>query len=321
MQLKRAYLILGLKIGAPAERVDAEFDRLTGVLEAQIERASAPVVRRRYQQLLARVDEAHRQIVESLDPIGRSQLATDYTAELRSTLQTPWEPTSFDAQATADLGLELDSSPLEVASAYVALCAEIDAELARVPTEASRIDWLEARRQADEAYLLCAAGLVDQHHGSDGIPLPPYDPLCESYDAQPASAMPLPAVDPYDPHNRSAAAQLPTAGPHAAEQRPSERMAPTLGPEPIFLASEPSDRRWRWRRRRGLAGLAAVLLGLIGISAALGPRIGPILFGSPLGSSAVHSLPAVAAGVAAGTAIEKPASAQADSEFAQDLER
>ena len=55
------------------------------------------------------------------------------------------------------LGLAVGASPLEVASAYVSLCEELDRELAAAPTEALRHRCLEARAEIDSAYQHCAA--------------------------------------------------------------------------------------------------------------------------------------------------------------------
>src|SRR6185503_3688304 len=54
-------------------------------------------------------------------------------------------------------GLAVGASPLEVASAYVSLCEELDRELAAAPTEALRHRCLEARAEIDSAYQHCAA--------------------------------------------------------------------------------------------------------------------------------------------------------------------
>ena len=61
------------------------------------------------------------------------------------------------ARAWAVLGLAVGASPLEVASAYVSLCEELDRELAAAPTEALRHRCLEARAEIDSAYQHCAA--------------------------------------------------------------------------------------------------------------------------------------------------------------------
>jgi hypothetical protein len=73
------------------------------------------------------------------------------------------------ARAWAVLGLAAGASPLEVASAYVSLCEELDRELAAAPTEALRKRCLEARAEIDSAYQHCAAApLAAEPAGSNG---------------------------------------------------------------------------------------------------------------------------------------------------------
>src|SRR6185503_7206504 len=68
-------------------------------------------------------------------------------------------------------GLAAGASPLEVASAYVSLCEELDRELAAAPTEALRRRCLEARAEIDSAYQHCAAAPLASEAP---VPNPPF---------------------------------------------------------------------------------------------------------------------------------------------------
>ena len=97
------------------------------------------------------------------------------------------------ARNWAVLGLAAGASPLEVASAYVSLCEELDRELAAAPTEALRKRCLEARAEIDSAYQHCAAApLAVEPAGAGGA--------SAGYETQVARAtFEAPVVEPLSP--------------------------------------------------------------------------------------------------------------------------
>jgi len=139
MPLERAFDTLGLGSGASAQEIESAYRSLCADFDARIARVTSPALRDRYAAARAELDAARAAALQSLgddDVAGRD------------------DPR---ARAWAVLGLPVGASPLEVASAYVTLCDELDRELASAPTEGLRRRCLEARAEIDAAYQLCAA--------------------------------------------------------------------------------------------------------------------------------------------------------------------
>jgi formylglycine-generating enzyme required for sulfatase activity len=134
MDLRQAYETLGLARGASAEEIEAAYERLRGDLEARLERVSAAPVHTRFHELRSRFDDA-REMLLSLPRVQSDEPLAD---------------------AFALLGLRPGASALDVASAYVALCEEIEREARDAPTEELRRACLEARADVDAAYQQCA---------------------------------------------------------------------------------------------------------------------------------------------------------------------
>ena len=133
MDLRQAYESLGLARGATTEEIEAAHERLRSDLEARLDRVSAAPVHARFHELRTRLDTA-REMLLSLPRPGDEPLA----------------------DAFALLGLRPGASALDVASAYVSLCDEIEREARDAPTEELRRACLEARADVDAAYHQCA---------------------------------------------------------------------------------------------------------------------------------------------------------------------
>ncbi|MCZ6597322.1 MAG: hypothetical protein O7B99_06780, partial [Planctomycetota bacterium] len=134
MDLRKAYETLGLVRGSSSEEVDAAYERLREEVEARLARVVSPAIEARYREVRIRLDSAREAI-----------------------LAAPASPDEPPGNGFEVLGLPPDASPLDVASAYVALCEEIDRELEDASTEALRWACLEARADVDAAYQRCAA--------------------------------------------------------------------------------------------------------------------------------------------------------------------
>ena len=143
MELQRAYETLGLEPGAGAEDVEAAHRRLREDIDGRIARAASVVLRRRYREARAELDAARTAALAPREP-GSERLLLDDAADPRD-------------RSLAALGLASDASLLDVASAYVSLCEELEREVSSAPTEALSRRCLEARVEIDEAYRLCAA--------------------------------------------------------------------------------------------------------------------------------------------------------------------
>ena len=143
MDLQRAYETLGLHRDASVEVVETAYTQLREDCEARVARASTSAIQRRYQEALVELDAARDVIRSSLALRGNG-------GELDDAL----------ALAHAVLGLDPAASPLDVASAYVSLCEELDRDLETAPTEALRRRCHEARAEVDEAYRCCIASLA-----------------------------------------------------------------------------------------------------------------------------------------------------------------
>jgi formylglycine-generating enzyme required for sulfatase activity len=134
MDLRKAYETLGVARGASAAEVEAAFERLRNDVDARLSRVQAGPVAARFLEVRARLDTARATILAAPAP-------------------APDEPL---AHAFEVLGLAPSASPLDVASAYVALCEEIDREIRDASTEQLRRACLEARADVDAAYQRCA---------------------------------------------------------------------------------------------------------------------------------------------------------------------
>jgi formylglycine-generating enzyme required for sulfatase activity len=140
MEIERAFDTLGLAPGASDQDIEAAFSRLCEDFDARIRRVTSFALRDRYIAARAELDRARAIALQATRFQATARPADD--SALR-----PW----------AVLGLAAGASPLEVASAYVSLCEELDRELASAPTEALRHRCLEARAEIDSAYQHCAA--------------------------------------------------------------------------------------------------------------------------------------------------------------------
>jgi len=202
MDLERAFDTLGLAAGASEQDVESAYRRLCDDFDARIGRVTSLALRDRYAAARAELEGARAAAL---------QAAHRRRAAPRGTVDGPV------SRAWAVLGLAAEASPLEVASAYIALCEELDRELASASTEALRRRCLEARAEIDGAYQHCAA-----------TPL-----ASESTGAGSGSAG-------YETHVARAAFEAPAPEP------------PAPAPVPIRIAADPDPAPRRPRRRRPL---------------------------------------------------------------------
>jgi formylglycine-generating enzyme required for sulfatase activity len=140
MDFERAFDTLGLAPGASEQDIESAYRRLCDDFDARIGRVASLALRDRYAAARAELEGA-RAIALQAVKICTPRIVSEGPAS------RPW----------AVLGLGVGASPLEVASAYVSLCEELDRELAAAPTEALRHRCLEARAEIDGAYQHCAA--------------------------------------------------------------------------------------------------------------------------------------------------------------------
>src|SRR5436309_15607955 len=110
MDFERAFDMLGLAPGASEQDVESTYRRLAADLDARIGRVTSLALRDRYADARAELEGA-RAIALRATALGRPPHAAGEGAGTR---------------AWAVLGLAVGSSPLEVASAYVSLCEELD---------------------------------------------------------------------------------------------------------------------------------------------------------------------------------------------------
>ncbi|MGH0030612.1 MAG: hypothetical protein ACQGVC_12530, partial [Myxococcota bacterium] len=222
MDLRKAYETLGIARGASAEEVEAAYERLRSDIDERLERVHAGPVVARYREVRARLDAAREAIRSAPAP-------------------APDEPL---AHALEVLGLSPSASPLDVASAYVALCEEIDREVRDATTEEVRRACLEARADVDAAYQRCALS-----------------PLHEAPEPEIAAGSAPDAEAPEPAHYETQMASAPFEAPEAPVPE-----APVLRIEP---EAEESGRRKRRRRRglRRLATAASLLLVVAGAGA------------------------------------------------------
>jgi hypothetical protein len=138
MELERAFEILGLAPGASAEEIESAYRRLRDDLDARVGRVRTAALRAHYARLRQHLDPAREAALAGLGgQAARSAASRD------------------DAFAT--LGLAPGASALDVASAYVTLCEELEREVASAPSQALRMACVTARAEIDAAYQRCAA--------------------------------------------------------------------------------------------------------------------------------------------------------------------
>lgn len=217
MDLRQAYETLGLARGATSEEIEAAHERLRSDLETRLARVSAAPVHTRFHELRGRLDTAREML-----------------------LSLPLQSDEPLADAFALLGLRPGASALDVASAYVALCDEIEREARDAPTEELRRACLEARADVDAAYQQCALSPL---RGEPELESPNGEEHVR-YQTQ-MSAAPFEA----------------SRGPEESAERGALRI------EPEAESAEPGKRRRRSRGRqvlRGFATAAALLLVLVG---------------------------------------------------------
>jgi formylglycine-generating enzyme required for sulfatase activity len=217
MDFERAFDALGLAPGASEQDVESAYRRLCDDFDARIGRVTSLALRDRFAAARAELEGARAIALQA--------------ARLDGGVRGPTEASV--TRAWDVLGLAVGASPLEVASAYVSLCEELDRELAAAPNEALRHRCLEARAEIDSAYQHCAAAPLAAGMASAG------------YETQVARAtFEAPAIEPPAPH-------------------------PTL----VRILADPDpplrSRRSRRRPARRFAGASALLL-LLAVAGSLG---------------------------------------------------
>ncbi len=148
MELERALEILGLDPGASAAGIESAYRRLRDDLDTRVGRVQAGALRAHFARLRQLLDPARDAALAGLGGDGAR------SSEKRG-----------DAFAT--LGLSSGASALDLASAYVTLCDELEREVAAAPTEALRRACLAARAEIDVAYQRCAAQPLRTGHGPE----------------------------------------------------------------------------------------------------------------------------------------------------------
>src|SRR5262245_49742100 len=152
MDFEQAFDALGLAPGASEQEIESAYRRLSADFDARLGRVTSLALRDRFADARAELEGARAIALQA--------------AKLDIPAYAGAEATGVRAWAV--LGLEVGASPLEVASAYVSLCDELDRELAAAPTEALRHRCLEARAEIDSAYRHCAAApLLADTAGAD----------------------------------------------------------------------------------------------------------------------------------------------------------
>jgi hypothetical protein len=175
MELERAHEILGVAPGASAEEIEAAYGRLRDDLDGRVARVQAAALRAQYAELRQQLDPARDAALAAL----RGQ-----AADARE-------------RAFAVLGLPAGASALDVASAYVTLCEELEREVAAAPNPTLRLACLAARAEIDAAYQRCAAQPL---RAADGAA------AGERYETQLASE---PFEAPREPRSETRAARAP----------------------------------------------------------------------------------------------------------------
>ncbi|HXK21475.1 MAG TPA: hypothetical protein VMS55_02240 [Myxococcota bacterium] len=226
MELERAHEILGLSPGASAEEIESAYRRVKDDLDARLARVRSSALRDHYTRLR-----------QELEPAREAALAQPGGTRA---------PEGSPDAAYAALGLSPDASALDVASAYVTSCDELERELAGAQDESVRRACLAARAEIDAAYQRCAArplrsGDADESEGRS------------RYETQVAS-------EPF------AVTQV-ASEPFAATRGPAEPMS-TSAP-PTLVAERAAKRPARRARRVRLVVAVAVAAALAGAGAAL----------------------------------------------------
>lgn len=198
MELERAHEILGLSPGASAEEIEPAYRRVRDDLDARLARIRSSALRDHYTHLR-----------QELEAAREAALAGPGAARPREG--------SRDA-AYAALGLSPDASALDVASAYVTSCDELERELAGAQDEAVRRACLAARAEIDAAYQRCAARPLRDADEGDGRSR--YETQVASEPFQVASEPFAPARAPAEPMSASAP---PTLVAERAAKRPARR--------------------------------------------------------------------------------------------------
>ena len=179
MELARAFDTLGLEPGASVQEVESAYRRLCDDFDARIGRVTSLALRDRYAAARAELEAAR---AAAIQVAGRAVVAAG---------QDDPHTRAWDV-----LGLQVGASPLEVASAYVSLCEELDRELESAPTEALRRRCLEARAEIDAAYQNCAAAPLAESGETPTAPSGGYQTQMASgaFEASPPEPPPEPAA-------------------------------------------------------------------------------------------------------------------------------
>ena len=215
MELERAHEILGLSLGASAEEIDSAYRRGRDDLDARLARVRSSALRDHYTRLR-----------QELEPAREAALAGPAGGR-------PPERSRDDVYAA--LGLAPGASALDVASAYVTSCDELERELAGAQEEAVRRACLAARAEIDAAYQRCAA-------------------------------RPLRSGDPDESEGRARYQTQVASEPFVVTRGPAEPMSTSAPPT---LAAERAAKRPAKRRRVRLVVAVALAAALAGAGAAL----------------------------------------------------
>src|SRR5437870_7604220 len=113
MDFERAFDTLGLAPGASEQDVESAYRRLCDDFDVRIGRVTSLALRDRYADARAELEGARAMALQAAKLRRAPPAATDGPA----------------TRAWAVLGLAVGASPLEVASAYVSLCEELNREL------------------------------------------------------------------------------------------------------------------------------------------------------------------------------------------------
>jgi formylglycine-generating enzyme required for sulfatase activity len=214
MDFERAFDTLGLAPGASEPEIESAYGRLCDDLDARLGRVTSLALRDRYAAARAELDGA-RAIALRAAKLERAPRGSADGAATR---------------AWAVLGLAVGASPLEVASAYVSLCEELDRELAAAPNEALRHRCLEARAEIDSAYQHCAAAPLAAEGAGTVVALRGYETQVAraTFEAPPPAANPTLVRILADP-------DPPPARTRRARRRPLRRFA--VAAVVLFVAS------------------------------------------------------------------------------------
>src|SRR5688572_443277 len=178
MDFERAFDTLGLAPGASEQDIESAYRHLCADFDSRISRVTSLALRDRYAAARAELDGARAMAIQAARLRGEPRASGDDSS----------------ARVWAVLGLAVGASPLEVASAYVSLCEELDRELAAAPTEALRKRCLEARAEIDSAYQHCAAAPLGAEAGKGASAGYETQVALATFEAPPAEFSPNPAL-------------------------------------------------------------------------------------------------------------------------------